>query len=389
VSRSNSRHIQIKNVFYMVLTVLGACVVALILGEGLIRIAVPQNLETPLSIFMPDSSIGYRIRPNVSGEFRQIENSIHIRTNSLGLRGAEIPKKRPGEFRVMGLGDSFGFGSSVLEDEGMFARCQEYLNSSGGYRYYTVINAAIPGYGVAQEYALCRDLIPVVHPDMLLVAIFVGNDFFDSDPDRLSRMTAQDGMIVLKDDDDPDSPKLIAPFRPVLIWLHGHSQLFRFLRKQLNARIARFGLNLVEDPDIYWESYPPQSRFIRGTKALFSAMADFVALARDRSLVLVFAVIPTVNQVRSDRWKTYIHRHGNEASRLIRSRPEARIGAFLDSLHVPNLDLLTDFISADADTPIYYQVDPHLNARGYDLAGRMLSDYISRVIADQPATSNP
>ncbi len=333
-----------------------------------------------MQVYVPDPKARFRLQAGIDGEFRHIENTSVIRTNSLGLRGGEIEEKVDGEVRILGLGDSFGFGFSVSEEEGMFGRLEAMLNAEDTERNWTVLNGAVPGYSVAQGLALCRDLLPKVDPDYLLVVIFVGNDFFDSDPDRLSRMTAQDGMIVFQDDDDPAGPALVAPFRPVLLWMHFHSHLFRFLRRILNSVITRWGLTLVEDADIYLAQYPEGSRYVAGTDAMFDAVAGFKELADRDSLRLSFVVVPTVTQIRPERWEFFLKRHDLQRDDLVRTKPQERIRGFLDSLGVPYLDLLPYFEEADAEQPLYYKVDPHLNSRGHEVAGRLLVGQIAEVI---------
>jgi hypothetical protein len=370
-----------KHIIFIGLALLCGCVAALLFGEVFVRLVVPQNLETPANIFAPHPEARFCLKPGVDEEFRHIESTSRIRTNSLGLRSKEVQKKQPGEYRILGLGDSFGFGYSVNEDQGMFGRLETLLNDGGYGRKYTVINGAVVGYGVAQEYALCRDLMPKIDPDFLVVVLFVGNDFFDSDPDRLAQITVRDGALVFQQDEDPAGPALIAPFRSVLVWLHEHSHLFRFLRRTLNQYITHWGLTLVEDPDIYMDVYPPGSRYISGTEALFSAMENFVGYAREKSLPISFVIVPTVSQVRSDRWRNFLRHHQPPGIHLVRNMPQDRIKGFLDSLNVPCLDLLPKFQAVDEDSPLYYQVDPHLNARGHDLVAKLLANDVIRVMA--------
>ena len=186
-------------------------------------------------------------------------------------------------------------------------------------------------------------------------------------------------MIVFQDDDDPAGPVLVAPFRPVLLWLHYHSHLFRFLRRILNSVITRWGLTLVEDADIYMTTYPEGSRYVAGTDALFKAVTDFKELADRDSLWLSFVLVPTVTQVRPERWEFFLKRHDLQRDDIVRTLPQERSGRFLDSLGVANLDLLPYFEEANAEQPLYYKVDPHLNRWGHEVTAKLLVRHVKEV----------
>src|SRR3954447_8958531 len=65
---------------------------------------------------------------NRAGAKRTSEFSTHVRVNSAGLRGPEIPyEKPPGTYRVLVLGDSFTFGAQVEEDQTFVARLGDRL----------------------------------------------------------------------------------------------------------------------------------------------------------------------------------------------------------------------------------------------------------------------
>src|SRR5215470_5660402 len=79
-----------------------------------------------------ETATGQRITPNLDVVIRRHPTSlrdIRVRTNSLGLRGAEIPPREAGELRILVLGDSITFGDYVDEDETYPAVLERRLRS--------------------------------------------------------------------------------------------------------------------------------------------------------------------------------------------------------------------------------------------------------------------
>jgi len=110
--------------------------------------------------------------------FETPEFSYAAKINSLGFRDYEVKAERSDKFRVMTLGDSFTFGSGVslehiwtkvLESDLSGQGCEfEAYNLGRGGR-------AVDGYAVIAEKA-----IPVLKPDLVLVAVLQGDDLGQS-----------------------------------------------------------------------------------------------------------------------------------------------------------------------------------------------------------------
>ncbi|HME45732.1 MAG TPA: SGNH/GDSL hydrolase family protein [Syntrophorhabdales bacterium] len=101
-----------------------------------------------------------------------------VKSNSLGLRGDEVPfKKRPGSLRIITIGDSITDGFFVDND----ATWQHYLQNMldrGLTRHVEVINCARGGGSIDKElYYLRRFGLPL-KPDIVILT-FVPNDISD------------------------------------------------------------------------------------------------------------------------------------------------------------------------------------------------------------------
>jgi hypothetical protein len=102
-----------------------------------------------------------------------------VRVNALGLRGPELEARRPGERRVLVLGDSFVYGQGVAEEDTIPALLQARLaaRTEGP---VTVVNGGHRAYAMHQELGLLEELGERIQPDDVLVLWF-WNDAAEAD----------------------------------------------------------------------------------------------------------------------------------------------------------------------------------------------------------------
>src|SRR5207344_2701442 len=87
----------------------------------------------------------------------------------LGLRGPEVTAKRPGELRILALGDSFTYGYGVQDAETYPAVLEALLRERG--HDVSVLNAGVPGYSTDQSYAYFLGAGLDLEPDVVIVGI--------------------------------------------------------------------------------------------------------------------------------------------------------------------------------------------------------------------------
>lgn len=168
-----------KAVFYIVMAVLTAAVCFAVLEFVFARFYYSDVYLMSRVQFDPDA--GWRLRPGTWKAKPLSSFAKHtISVNSLGLRNPEIaPTKEEGGTRIVLLGDSFTAGfENPAED--IFPVLLEGLLNEGSDRRMEVINAAIPGYGTAQEMMLMKGLAEQgVIGDVYVLVVFP-NDLLDN-----------------------------------------------------------------------------------------------------------------------------------------------------------------------------------------------------------------
>ncbi len=151
-----------------------ALVVALELG---LRVYAHATLRERGMTFDPD--FGWRMLPNVQKRSAFWGATEPATTNSKGWRDAETTyAKPPGTTRIVVLGDSFTFASSVDYGE----RFTEVLEEAR--EDLEVVNLGVNAYGTDQELRVLELEGLRYDPDVVVLVAYLGNDLDDNMNDR-------------------------------------------------------------------------------------------------------------------------------------------------------------------------------------------------------------
>ena len=125
-----------------------------------------------------DAVRGWGLRPNTRGYYRR-EGASYVEINRDGFRGPDFAKpKPPGTIRVAVLGDSYTEAIQVSYEDtfaSVAARKLAQCPLLKG-RRVEALNFGVDGYGTAQELVTLREKVWAYHPDIVVLAIFLGND---------------------------------------------------------------------------------------------------------------------------------------------------------------------------------------------------------------------
>ncbi|KKL53686.1 hypothetical protein LCGC14_2272980, partial [marine sediment metagenome] len=136
------------------------------LGEVLLR---AYHKVRPVAYFTEDKLLKYRGKPH--------EKVMGYQLNSRGFKDREHSLEKPaGTYRIAAVGDSFAFGS-VPYPANYLTLLEEYLNRDG-MQSFEVIDMGIVGTEPPEYFRLVRDEALLYEPDMVLVSLFTGNDFY-------------------------------------------------------------------------------------------------------------------------------------------------------------------------------------------------------------------
>ncbi|HEY1430610.1 MAG TPA: SGNH/GDSL hydrolase family protein [Stellaceae bacterium] len=263
-------------------------ILSLLLAEAVLRWAVHDYPQ----FNMLDPTLGWRPRPAAAGWFPG-EVDSYVAMNREGYRDVDhAVAKTAGTYRIVILGDSMTEGREVefgdlywKQLESLLPQCPAFVG-----RDIEVISLAANGYGTAQEYLTLREKGLKFRPDLVLLALFTGNDFTDN-VRTLGRhrdrpyFAVRDGRLVLQQTagDAPDFAArqrwdelrrgLLDPIRLVQVARQAQARLRQMLR------YGRPDPNRIDQPGLDGRVFvPPVTReweqAWRMTEALILAIAD-------------------------------------------------------------------------------------------------------------------
>jgi hypothetical protein len=142
----------------------------------------------PASFYTYDPDLGWITKANTKGWQTQ-EGHAFVRINDAGFRGPDYSLVKPADtLRIAVLGDSFTEAQQVAEQDTFCAVARARMqalspinvagatSSAGHFNRVQVLNFGCDGYGTAQELIMLRDRVWRYTPDVVVLAVFTGND---------------------------------------------------------------------------------------------------------------------------------------------------------------------------------------------------------------------
>jgi hypothetical protein len=345
-------------------------------AEAGLRLFFPQPLAerygSPRAggpLVRTDPELGWTLRPDVSGLVSDEPWQADLATNTLGFRDVPHGKKATGVSRVAVLGDSFVFGSGVMQDEPFTRRLAALLGPS-----FEVVNLGVPGYGTDQALLTLRRWGPRLSPDVVLAGFF-WNDVMENASAEMygmqkPRFLLERGELVLV-------PPGAAPERSAAARLDAvlgaRSHLWSLARRALKTRGGVEPQEREERPvmvDLSLRASPPsrEPEFAL-TWALLGTLAREVRALG--ATPLVFTVPPRFlvdDAAKAKVLKVYgLRDDALDPDGFFRMKEACR------AHDVPVVDLLPGFReAARAGDAFFLPTGIHWSAKGHALAARVL-----------------
>ncbi len=336
--------------------ILGSLAFALVLGEVICRQIdpAPDGGRTFASWrvegLVADPELAYSFQPGYSGRMTvEGEYDVPFAINAGGLRDDhEHPVLHPGRRRILLVGDSFVFGVGVPLEDTLGERLERSLGGGAtpratGARPVEVVAAGCPGYGLDDYALLVERWTPRVRPNLVVVAMFVGNDLLDYDIKRSDPPVVIEGHMVSR-------------WQAWAYTLRKHSALAQRLLRQFNPHddivLGRPKRPRPEDITRLFDSMKPWiARLAAATGPSGPPVAVVPIYGRDNVL-----------RLRAHGWQADV-----APLQAVLSEMERAGIAVLD----PRSAWMDDALPLDE---LYFPRDLHLNAEG----NRFVSEWLTR-----------
>lgn len=390
----------------------------ILLAEPMLRRVVPRRLFKVLDMvffftcfLLVAGELGLRIyarfhsSPLLVRTISSVEDKVNMHRyppgtmrfgypcNQGGHYDVDFTPKTAGEKLVVVIGDSFSPGTVPLPLH-YTKVCERRLPST------RVYNMGLCATGPAEYLYLLGEEARPLNPDLVLIALFVGNDLVDN----LSSISTNDSegsvnLFIRSWFDVQNILLYLIPARMVKIASEENELAFGLDRSLKDDKEHVDELSEVRTP---WIEDPMKERpyFSRETfvsiesqravivcsgdttpyDQLFATLAKIIDASRDTRLA--FMLIPDEFQVEDSLWEEITAR--KEGVEWDRDRPQRLIRSWLKERVVPCLDLLPHMRQTppmtDGSRHLYHLQNTHFNARGNEIAGKLLADFLTDVL---------
>ncbi len=320
-----------------VTTVVAIAAATLLLGEVALRVVAATSsspIFAPIDATAAAHLAHWRGRPN--------QPFLGTRLNPQGFFDEPfVVARTPGVRRIVALADSFGPGIVPIE-QNFLTLVDEGLDASTPTEVY---NFGVPAINPGDYLHLWNTDAIRYDPDLVLVCVFVGNDF---DVRKSRSFLHADALMS------------VAVVKRLLASRGGARGRGAGAQEPVALTEAAF-LDVERGRARICEREPSRKtrRRYASTLAVLEQMHETIG---DK---LRIVVIPDEFQVNDTLWESVV---GEDAARFDRDRPQRVLTEFFAARGVPCLDLLPALRAAEADGRTYEPRDTHWNARGNRVA---------------------
>jgi hypothetical protein len=352
--------------------VITASLAALIIGEFALRFFLPQ-IGTYGNMFEYDSTLGWKFVPNSKGRIVLIPGAVvnTIETNSLGFRDHAPSDSKKN--KIMVLGDSFVSNVSA-NDEDVFTEIMENQRKDSD-----VLNFGVNGYGEVQEYLLLKKWIDVINPDLIILVVYLENDFGDNIGNYwlysrpYASFEGEDSILTLH----PQSP--VQPAQPEANsrGLLSKSHINRLVTRTIQNLFFKKADSVNIAPEFYTCQSPLSDDYHLRYRVLEALLLKIATLAKEKNVPIVFALAPSMLQVDDKLWELFLEKNRSENKKFIRSLPNDKLMDFAANNNLLMLDLFpTLLLKNRKNVMLYHPREQHWTKEGNRVVANALLDYL-------------
>ena len=365
-----------------------APLVALEVAVRLFGPFLPGNYNTG-TFLTPHPVYGRFHVPGFDGWVKTAEFTSRVRINSLGLRGPERPYEKPvGVTRVLVLGDSLVEAAQVPEQDGLVARIEATLNQAEPGRY-EVLNGGVGGWGTGQQYVFLTHEGHRYRPDLVIVALFLGNDVYDNSYVLQGRpRNPHEPYFVFERDGSLRQLEFRMRKPERTNWatatLRSGSQLWNVFETGVldklddsgdpeELRLNRFNLNKM-----LVHANTPNDRLNDAWRVTLSLLERIYSAGQEHGFATAVVAVPASWQVHQADWDDLLLTNNLRRSEWSADRPNHFLAQRRPEIKPPVLDLLPAFRAEAERSParLYFPADKHWTSDGHALAAREMSAFL-------------
>jgi len=323
-------------------------VITVALSEVVLRV---YNVFNPLLIFYDNSYNRFRGKP--------FANDWGFKLNSLGFKDVEFSHEKGQAYRILGLGDSFAFGV-VPYDNNYLTLLESGLQKKS--TNVEVFNMGIPSTGPKEYLSLLVREGLDYHPDMVLVSLFVGNDFLESIKTRKWYT-----------------------YSYVASFFHYAMALGRKYERHAvhgEGQYCDDCANFNEDAYVKLEMersfifVPESPLFLSALDRVLESLVKIHEICKKSGIKLVVLIVPDEVQINPQLQSEVRRQLATEGKGWNATQPNEKLAEKMKAMNIDFLDLYPYFLEEAHQHQLYRPRDTHWNIAGNQFAATTIKNYL-------------
>lgn len=314
-----------------------------------------------------DPVLGWVHMPGKEGYSIGKEFKVKRRVNRDGFIGPDYNYAKDQEtYRVVIAGDSLTEAFQIKESDTFAALAEGNVNHLNSGKKIEIMNMGIAGVGTKKEIYILENKGLKFDPDLLILAFFAGNDFYDNMTENINLEAQFTEWREFKNN--------------VKLFFRNHSTAWRFILRQksrnkfLNFLKKEKKLTANDNTNtdsLLQEVYSDDAKkMIDTTQKL---LLEFKKLAERKKKNHLVLILPSATQVYLNKSGSFYPEKVNEV-----------LKKYFESEHINYIDLLSDLKNWHKMNPeelLYFPIDGHPNENFNRIAAEKLADYINKLIS--------
>lgn len=333
-----------------------------------------------LAMFEEDASGWTATIPGYEGNVTWAGRTTSVRLNELGMRGAPVPERRPGEKRILVVGDSVTFGVGVEVEDTFGYRLQALLSREPGRRVTVGIGAA-PGYGTIDLERIVRRVKQRFEPDLILAGVFLGNDLEDNfQATRIAvdgyRLTGPPARIAK----ESFRMRMSMRFRTWFVvedFLAKYVPTMSIKIPDMQPEIDAFRDFPAERAGAFFMDHVEVTPSMERILDKLEQGLQLVKAAAESTPVVVL-ILPTPTHCDEAVYRRMLDRNGWALADYRRGALQQRIIERCQQLDLEVLDLTAELESLDHVADAFLPQDAHLDVRGHTVVAEYLAEELAK-----------
>lgn len=370
------------------------------------------GIESPRGLLFP---------PGAEFPYRTPEFTHLARINSLGFRDRHWETGRNREtFRLLAIGDSFTFGMGVELEQSWPKILERELRAQG--LNVEIANLGSPGASPVEYSETATRAIPLLKPDMVLIAILQGDDLAQTLHQNRARKKIRNNSLfnavgrigatlsaalipntTALLSNSTDKPPRFKSRKLLLedIWKEQAAEMVHNLAGEKKARFAMMGETVKEmfllghlnpgivsialsDPNYFARTLQPDDPEVQSALQHLQGSLERIRNI-DRNVRIIVISVPlgsyTSQAVLNGRKDMgFVTRPGM----LDTTVPDDLLQRICSQAQVSCISVTEPFRAQARISPLYYQYDGHFNARGHAVFAGLLARALQEHLTPQP-----